>query len=361
MTEGGRAPERAMAAALAVGLAVGCAAVLLPFLSAVLWGAILVFTTWPLYAWLRGLLRLNSKGAAGVMVLLTTVLIVLPMAVAAPAGADDANALRRSLLDTLDAGLPGAPGWLYATPVVGPTLTEYWNAWAADLSAMVAFFSPYFGMVAESGLKLLLGIAGGVLQFLLALVVAFFFWASGDTLKVYLDRIAHRILGPRADRLVAVTGATVRGVVFGILGTAIVQGLLTMAGLYVAGVPRPLLLGLVAGLLSVLPIGAPVVWIPASLWLLGTGHTAWGVVLGLYGLFIISGSDNVIRPYFIARGAQLPFLLTILGVLGGALAFGLLGIFLGPVLLGVGYTLVLEFANTEADAIPAADLQSDTH
>ena len=348
-----------MAAALAVGLAVGCAAVLLPFLSAVLWGAILVFTTWPLFAWLRNRLRLGSRGTAGVMVLLTTVLIVLPVAVAAPAGADDVNALRRSFVHALDAGRRGAPGWLYAVPVVGPTLTEYWNSWAADLSAMVSFFSPYFGMVAESGLKLLLGIAGGVLQFLLALVVAFFFWASGDTLKVYLDRIARRILGPRADRLVAVTGATVRGVVFGILGTAIVQGVLTTLGLYVAGVPRPLLLGLVAGLLSVLPIGAPVVWIPASLWLLGTGHTAWGIMLGLYGLFIISGSDNVIRPYFIARGAQLPFLLTILGVLGGALAFGLLGIFLGPVLLGVGYTLVLEFANIEAEPHPASSLRQD--
>ena len=91
-------------------------------------------------------------------------------------------------------------------------------------------------------------------------------------------------------------------------------------------------------------IGAPVIWIPATLWLLGTGSTGWGIFLGVYGVLAISGSDNVIRPYFIARGAQLPFLLTILGVLGGALAFGLLGIFLGPVLLGLGHTLAVEFA-----------------
>ena len=345
-----------MAAALAVGLAVGCTVVLLPFLSAILWGAILVFTTWPLFAHLRNALRarfrLGNRTAAGIMVALTAILIVLPVALAAPAGADDASALRHSFVTTLEAGLPGAPTWLYAVPLVGPTFPEYWNSWDADLSAMVAFFSPYFGMVAESGLKLLLGIAGGILQFLLALVVAFFFWASGDTLKTYLDRITQRILGPRANRLIAVTGATVRGVVFGILGTAIVQGVLTTIGLYVSGVPRPLLLGLVAGLLSVLPIGSPLIWIPSFLWLLGTGHTAWGIVLGLYGLFIISGSDNVIRPWFIARGAQLPFLLTILGVLGGALAFGLLGIFLGPVLLGVGYTVAMEFAAPQPDPDP---------
>lgn len=339
-----RVPERVLAAALLVGLAIGCVAVLLPFLSAVLWAAILVFTTWPVFTWVRVRLRVGSRGAAALMVLLVTVLIVLPVALAVPAGADDANAMRRSVEGALAGGLPGAPLWLYGVPLLGLSLSEYWNKWAADLSAMVAFFSPYFGMLAENGLKLLLGVAGGLLQSLVALMVAFFFWSGGDLLKASLDRIAHRIAGDRASRLVAVTGATVRGVVYGILGTALVQGILTTLGLYLSGVPRPLLLGLIAGLLSVLPIGAPVIWIPASLWLLGTGHTGWGIFLASYGLFVISGSDSVIRPYFIARGAQLPFLLTILGVLGGALAFGLLGIFLGPVLLGVGFTLVREFA-----------------
>src|SRR5208337_3442793 len=124
----------------------------------------------------------------------------------------------------------------------------------------------------------------------------------------------------------------------------IVQGILTTFGLWIAGVPQPLLLGLIAGGLSLLPIGAPVVWIPAALWLLGQGHTAWGIFLLAYGIIAISGSDSVIRPFFIARGAQLPFLLTMLGVLGGALAFGLLGIFVGPVLVGVGFTLASEWA-----------------
>ena len=148
----------------------------------------------------------------------------------------------------------------------------------------------------------------------------------------------------QADRLIMVTGATVRGVVYGILGTAVVQGILTAVGLWISGVPRPVLLGSIAGLLAVLPIGAPLVWIPASIWLLGSGHLGWGIFLAIYGVGAISGSDSLIRPWFIARGAQLPFLLTVLGVLGGALAFGLLGIFLGPVLLGIGYTLVNEWA-----------------
>ena len=347
---GTKTAERLLMGLLLVGIAVGCALVLHPFLSAILWAAILAYSTWPVFTWIRTRLRLRRGWAAGVMVLLTTVLIVLPLGLAAPAGAQDVAQLRTSLEAALNAGLPGAPAWVGSVPVLGPTIADYWNAWAADLSAMVSFFKPYFGMIAEQGLNVLLGIAGGLLQFLMALVIAFFFWTQGDRLAVHMLRIMHRVAGEHAARLVAVTGATVRGTVYGILGTALVQGLLTSFGLWLSGVPRPLLLGAVAGLLSVLPIGAPVIWIPATLWLLGTGHTGWGIFLGIYGLFFISGSDNVIRPYFIARGAQLPFLLTILGVLGGALAFGLLGIFLGPVLLGVGFTLVAEFAGGDAVA-----------
>ena len=142
-----------------------------------------------------------------------------------------------------------------------------------------------------------------------------------------------------------------RGVVYGILLTAIVQGVLTAFGLWLSGVPRPVLLGAVAGFLSVLPIGAPVVWIPAALWLMSSGHLGWGIFLAIYGVVAVSGANSVIRPWFIARGAQLPFLLTVLGVLGGAIAFGLLGIFLGPVLLGIGYTLVNEWAETEEEVL----------
>lgn len=212
---------------------------------------------------------------------------------------------------------------------------------------MIEALRPYFGIVLEGGLGLLLGLANGVLLFVLALFIAFFFYLYGDPIAARLRVILSRIAGTRADRLINVTGATVRGVVYGILLTAIVQGILTAFGLWLSGVPRPVLLGAVAGFLSVLPIGAPVVWIPAALWLMSSGHLGWGTFLAVYGVVAVSGADSVIRPWFIARGAQLPFLLTVLGVLGGALAFGLLGIFLGPVLLGIGYTLVNEWAEAE--------------
>ena len=112
-------------------------------------------------------------------------------------------------------------------PLVGPTATEYWNSWAADLGVMADFFRPYFGMIAEKGLSLLLGIASGVLQFMLALFIGFFFWLYGDVLAVKFSTVIRRIAGGYADRLITVTGQVVRGTVYGILGTAIVQGLLT--------------------------------------------------------------------------------------------------------------------------------------
>jgi predicted PurR-regulated permease PerM len=187
-------------------------------------------------------------------------------------------------------------------------------------------------------------VAGGLVQFFLALFVAFFLWLSGDNLGPQLQALVHRVAGRYAPQLILTTTRAIRGTVYGILGTAIIQGFLTAFGLSLAGVPRVILLGTVAAFLAVLPVGAPLIWIPAGLWLLADGHTARGIFLLAYGTVVVSGADHVIRPYFIARGARIPFVLTVLGVLGGVLGFGVLGIFLGPVLLGVGWMLVLEFA-----------------
>ena len=335
--------ERVLMALLLGGVAAGCGLVLWPFLSAILWAAIFTYTTWPVYAWLRTHGRLGGIGAAVAMVVMAFVIVGLPIAFAVPNSAD-IDWLRTLAQGTIAAGLPAPPAWLRQVPLVGTDLSGIWDSWSANLSVMGDFFKPYFGMAAEFALSLLFGVANGVLKFLLALFVAFFFFAAGDRLAERIRVILGRIAGSRAPRLIEVTGATMRGVVYGIIGTAIVQGILTSFGLWLSGVPQPLLLGLIAGGLSVLPIGAPAVWIPASLWLLSQGHTAWGIILFVYGVVAISGSDSVIRPFFISRGAQLPFLLTMLGVLGGALAFGLLGIFVGPVLVGVGFSLVSEWS-----------------
>jgi predicted PurR-regulated permease PerM len=348
--------ERVLMALLMGGIAVGCGLVLLPFLSAILWAAILVFTTWPVFHALRTKLRLPRALVALIMVVLTALVLVLPLSLAIPGGAAEVHVLRQSLEAWL-ADIPPAPSWLYGLPLVGPPLTDTWNQWASDLSSMASFFRPYLGMFAEGGLSLLLSVAGGVVQFFVALFVAFFFWLSGAELGAGLQVLVHRVAGRYGAQLIATTTRAVRGTVYGILGTAIIQGFLTAFGLSLAGVPRVGLLGIMAAFLAVLPIGAPLIWIPAGLWLLTDGHTGRGIFLLGYGVVVVSGSDHIIRPYFIARGARIPFLLTVLGVLGGVLAFGALGIFLGPVLLSVGYMFVIEFGQLAPPA-PAA-LSSD--
>jgi predicted PurR-regulated permease PerM len=338
--------ERILMGLLIGGIALGCAVVLLPFMSALLWAAILVFATWPVVEWAKRNLKLHRAVVALLMVLLTALVLVLPLALAAPGGAADIKSLRVSLEAWL-ASVPPAPGWLHQVPVVGPTLTTTWENWASDLSEITAALRPYLGFVAERGLSLVLGVAGGLAQLGVALFAAFFFWLSGEALAANLELLVNKVAGRYAPQLLSATANTVRGAVYGILGTAILQGFLTAFGLAIAGVPRAVLLGTVAAFLAVLPIGAPLVWIPAGLWLLSEGHTARGIFLLAYGVIVVSGTDHLVRPYFISRGAKLPFLLTVLGVLGGVLAFGVLGIFVGPVLLGVGYTLVMEFLRSD--------------
>jgi predicted PurR-regulated permease PerM len=342
--------ERILMGLLIGFIALGCFFVLYPFISALLWAAILVFATWPVAEWLRRVLRLPRPAIAAVMVILTALVLVLPLAAAAPGSAADIKEMRASL-ETWLATIPPAPHWLADLPLAGGALAATWNDWAVDLSAMTAFFRPYLGLIAERGLSLLLVVAGGVAQLGVALFASFFFWLSGETLAANLQLLVHRVAGRYASHLINATAGTVRGAVYGILGTAIMQGFLTAFGLAMAGVPRPVLLGTVAAFLAVLPIGAPLIWIPGSLWLLSTGNTGHGIFLITYGIVVVSGTDHVVRPYLISRGAHIPFLLTVLGVLGGVLAFGVLGIFLGPVLLGVGFTLMTEFIRLEHEEV----------
>ena len=141
-------------------------------------------------------------------------------------------------------------------------------------------------------------------------------------------------------------GNTVRGVVYGILGTALVQAVLAGIGFLIAGVPGASVLALLTFFLSVLPVGPPLVWLPATLWLFHQGSTGWGVFMLIWGVGV-SSVDNFVKPWLISQGSEMPFLLIFFGVLGGALAFGFIGVFIGPTLLAVGYRLVEEWASSQ--------------
>ncbi|MCQ8241166.1 AI-2E family transporter [Rhizosaccharibacter radicis] len=334
--------ERIMMGLLLGGVAAGCIVVLYPFFSAILWAAILVFTTWPVFIRLRS--RLGRLPAAMLMTVITAFVVVMPIGLVASASVEDAPGILAAVQKLAALGLPPAPAWVMHVPFAGRQLTESWNHWSADVSAAGAAIQPYLGLIATKALGLLVQIASGLLQLVLALFIGFFFWIGGDALGNTLAGALRRIAGTYADRLISVITATIRGTVYGILGTAIVQGFLTATGFWLVALPSPVLFGGIAAFVAVLPIGAPLVWVPAAIWLALSHHLARGIVLAVWGVVLISGADHVIRPMFIARGAQMPYLLTVLGVLGGIVAFGGLGIFLGPVLLGVGYMLTVEFS-----------------
>jgi len=172
-------------------------------------------------------------------------------------------------------------------------------------------------------------------------------------LAARLQEVTRRIAGTRAQQLVDLAVTTVRGVVYGILGSLLAQGILAGVGFLVAGVPGAFLLGFLTLFLSLVPGGPALLWLPASIWLSKQGATGWAIFLALWGLFVVGTADNVIKPYLIGRGSDLPFILVLLGVLGGAIAFGVIGIFLGPTLLAVGYTVVRDWALAEPIAAAA--------
>jgi predicted PurR-regulated permease PerM len=197
------------------------------------------------------------------------------------------------------------------------------------------------------------GVGVGVLYLSLSVLLMFFLYRDGEALATRLQEVTRRIAGARAQQLLDLAAGTVRGVVYGILGSLLAQGILAGIGFLVAGVPGALLLGFLTLFLSLVPGGPALLWLPASIWLHKQGATGWAIFLALWGLLVVGAADNVIKPYLIGRGGDLPFILVLLGVLGGAFAFGVIGIFLGPTLLAVGYTVVKDWALAEPVAAAA--------
>ena len=195
-------------------------------------------------------------------------------------------------------------------------------------------------------------LGGGLLELALSVFIAFFLFRDGVSVAGRLSTAVERIGGERGSHLLKVAGNTVRGVVYGILGTALAQAIMAGIGFLIAGVPGAALLALLTFFVSVVPvIGTGLVWIPATLWLFHQGSTGWGIFMLVWGLGI-ANLDNVLKPWLISQGSDMPFLLIFFGVLGGALAFGFIGVFLGPTLLALGFRLVEEWI---AASQPAPD------
>lgn len=339
---------------LAVGLVAlaalgfGILLVLLPFLSALLWAAILAYAAWPLHARLVRLLRGRAGLAAGLATILLGVALLLPLVLVGRQLADGITLLVDSIRQLLELGMPPPPEWLFDLPTVGPQLVDAWNRLAEDLRDLPGLVQPWLATARDLAIRAGLALGSGLFELALSLTAAFFFLRDGRHLVEQTLRAGERILGERAQHLLEVAGSTVRGVVYGFVGTAIVQGAVAAIGFALVGVPGALTLGVLTFFTGLLPaIGPPLVWLPLAGWLLVQGQTAAGLFLAAYGFFVISGIDNLIRPWLISRESNLSFLLTFLGVVGGAYAFGFLGIFIGPVLLALGRAILQDWIRPE--------------
>ncbi|MCX7157149.1 MAG: AI-2E family transporter [Rhodocyclales bacterium] len=338
-------------------LGAGCVLVLWPFLTALVWAAILASTSWPAFLWLDRLVGERRTLAATLMTLLVTVVLLGPVVVVAAALADNVAELGRAAAALTKEGLPDAPSWLASLPLLGQSIQDYWQQFAHNGQKLMAELEKLAKPAQASALAGGRMVGQGVLDMGLSVFLAFFFFLHGEALASRLRIALERLTGLRAAYLLGIVRGTVSGVIYGILGTALAQGVLAAIGFVVAGVPGAVLLGVATFFLSVVPVGPPLVWGGAAIWLFQQGQPSWAVFVAAWGFFVVSTVDNVIKPFIISRGASLPFAVVCLGVLGGVLAFGVIGAFLGPTLLAVGYRLATEWTATKA--APSAEVESE--
>ncbi|MEE1904566.1 AI-2E family transporter [Pseudomonas asiatica] len=323
--------------------------VMAPFISALLWGAILAFASWPLMRLLTRALGGRETLAASLLTTAWILIVALPLVWLGFNLADHIRDATAFVRDVQVDGLPDAPAWLGGIPLVGERLVSWWQSLDQQGAALLASVKPHLGQVGNWLLARSAQIGSGVLELSLSLVFVFFFYRDGPRLSAFVLRLLHRLMGDRGEYYLELVAGTVQRVVNGVIGTAAAQGVLALIGFLIAGVPGAIVLGLVTFMLSLIPMGPPLAWIPATGWLVWKGEYGMAVFLGVWGTFIISGVDNVLKPYLISRGGNLPLVIVLLGVFGGLIAFGFIGLFIGPTLLAVGYSLLLDWSR---NAVP---------
>ena len=323
-----------------VVLVIGCFMVLRPFLAAILSAAILCFSTWPVYEWLERKLGGRNWLAALVMTLLMALVLVLPLIAITLSYADEIPQLVERAREMLAQGLPEPPSWVSSIPLVGEQIDTAWRDLAGNREKLAdmlkRLLQPARQVLVYSGFL----IGEGAAQFTLIAFVSYFFYRDGAALVRALRNALNRLAGDQTGRLLEIVGGTINGVVYGIVGTGIAQGIAALVGFLIAGVPGAPMLAFVTCFLSIIPAGPVLIWLGATAWLVAIDQAGWAIFMALWGFFVISGIDNIVKPLLISRGSSLPFALVLLGVLGGVLAFGFVGIFLGPTLLAVGFNLI---------------------
>lgn len=323
-----------------VVVVIGCYEVLAPFIPAILFSAVACSSSWPAYLQLRRALGGRSAWGALLMTLLWVVLVIGPVTALAATLADDMAAAVRSFKELLDRGPLMPPAWLSQIPLIGEPLDGYWRRIVVNRDEVANLLRSLF----EPAKNFLFGtskaLGTSLLQMTVATFIGFFFYRDGETLVRAARQILRKLAGELGDSLLQTIDHTVAGVVHGIFGTALAQATVAVIGFLIADVPGALALGTATFFLSMIPVGPPLIWGGAAIWLFQQGSVGWSIFMVAYGLLAISSIDNFVKPYLISRRSSLPLLMIVFGVFGGIAAFGFIGIFIGPPVLAVGLTLL---------------------
>lgn len=312
--------------------------ILQPFLPSLVWATMIVVATWPLLLRLQRAFGGSRKLAVAAMVTLLLVIVIAPLVLAVSTIADQAD--RLSEIKLAELRIPAPPGWIRDVPVVGEKVAAEWQAFASatpeELATKAApYVRPVGAWVAAQA-----GSAGVfVAHLLLTMLLCAVLYVTGETAARGVRRFAGRLHGEAGDDAVLLAAGSIRAVALGIVVTAIVQSSLGALGLLVAGVPYVAVLAALMFVFCIAQIGPTLPLLAAVGWLYYMDHTVAAIAL-LVWTVIVASLDNVLRPLLIRRGADLPLLLIMAGVIGGLLTFGLMGLFVGPVLLAVTYKLI---------------------
>ena len=326
--------SNAIVLACVAALLLGVLAVLRPFLSAMVWAAIIVVATWPIMLRVQRLFGGHRGLAVAAMSSGLFVAVVAPVALLLGTLVTRLPELRDLGGRLLAGPWPEPPAWLERLPY-GTQLTAQWQQAAAQSPDHWAeAVKPYLGNLAL-WLSQHVGTLGNItVDFLLTLVLVVVFYLHGEALAKWTLRLAKRVGGARGAESAVLAGQTMRAIAAGVVVTALVESILSGFGLWLAGIPAAGVLTSVIFMLCVMQIGPIPVLVPGVLWLLFQQHVGWGIALAVWAVMMSVG-EGIMRPWLIQRGAKLPFMLVLVGVIGGLLAFGVAGIFLGPMLLAV--------------------------
>ena len=311
-----------------------------PFLPAVIWAATLVIATWPIMRRLQTGLW-NSRALATIVMTIALLLVfVVPLWLAIATIVDNADQIIFWAQAVGSMDLPPPPSWVAGLPVLGPKAAHFWQARVdTGLHELLQKAWPYAGSITQWFIAVIGSFGLVLVQFLLTVVISTIMYAKGEIAAAAVVRFAIRLGGVRGEQSVALAAQAIRGVALGVVVTAFFQSTVGGIGLMVAGVPFASVLWALMFMLCIAQIGPAPVLVPAVIWMFVRHDPGWATVLLVFSLFAVI-MDNFLRPILIRKGAHLPLLLILSGVIGGLMAFGLIGIFLGPTVLAVGYTLL---------------------